>query len=233
MVSHALAAAIARTKADLDKDSTPAGRHALGVLEARTTGLVVQVSTPQRGTPFEFDQVGQEAGKPVRERVGLGYVTASKVTLPAHDGSMSVLPGHAPMVGLLGSGELRMTTRAARLPSARLIDHTIEIEDGVELRMFVSGGTFQIRDNEVLVLSERGFLPNRLVMDDLDDEDARRRIRARAADEGLEGEALSRAIRDAKKKEVAEKRKRVEAEDPSLQKEAEMQKIRAMEKLLG
>ena len=223
---------IAQAKGVLESENTPVHRHALGLLEARLTGLLVQVSTPQRGTPFVFEQVGKDRNKEVREAIQLGYVTAARVVIPAHDGSVCILPGHAPMVGLLGSGELVVTSRAARIPGPRIVDRTVEIPEGVQHRLFVSGGTFRVKDNRVLVLAARGFVPGQLVIDDLESEETRRKIQSRMAEEALEGETLQAVILEAKRHEVAEHRRETEARDPSLEKEAEIRRIRAMEKLL-
>lgn len=233
MASKVMEAEIARKNAEMEKNPSPGNQHALSLLEARVGGLLVHVNTPQRGTPFLLDQVGTDAGKEVQEKVGLGYVTASKVVLPAHDGSLCILQGHAPMVGLLGSGEVRVTTRAARIPSARFMDRTLEIQDSVVYRLFVTGGTFQVMENEVLILPERGFLPHALVVEDLDEEESRRAVKGRISEEDLEGEALNQVLLEAKKEEVARHRTAVEARDPSIEKEDEMTRIRAMEKVLG
>jgi F-type H+-transporting ATPase subunit epsilon len=61
---------------------------------------------------------------------------ASSLVAPAHDGEVGILYGHAPMVVLLGSGELR-----------------IQSLDG-ETRFHVSRGFMQVVDNEVSVLAE-------------------------------------------------------------------------------
>lgn len=62
---------------------------------------------------------------------------ASALVAPAWDGEMGVLPDHAPMVVLLGSGDLRIDAEAGQ-------------------RTFrVSGGFMQVVDNTVTVLSER------------------------------------------------------------------------------
>jgi len=233
MASQELQAEITRMQAEVEKDPSPANKFALRVLEARTSGLVVHVATPERGTPFWFEQAGMEAGKEVREPVQLQFVTAGKAVLPAHDGSLCILPGHAPMVGLLGSGELVVTSRKAELPSPRTPDRTIAVRDGEEFRFFVSNGTFRVKDNKVVILAARGFRPDRLAVDDLEDEERRREIQSRITQEGLEGEALQKVIVDAKKSEVAAKREALESRDPSLQKAEEMRAVRAMEKLLS
>lgn len=62
---------------------------------------------------------------------------ADMVVVPAHDGEVAFLPGHAPYVGLLGAGELRF--------------HTSE---GGTVRFFLAGGVVQVVENRVNVLAE-------------------------------------------------------------------------------
>src|SRR4051794_17801257 len=64
---------------------------------------------------------------------------ADFVALPMYDGELGVAPGRAPLIGRLGTGELR--TRKA----------------GVTKRYFVDGGFAQVRDNVVTVLTERAL----------------------------------------------------------------------------
>lgn len=67
----------------------------------------------------------------------VGYQgSAESVVAPAHDGMLGILHGHAPMVVLLGSGEL--TLRSAEGPR----------------RFHVARGFLQVLDNEVSVLAE-------------------------------------------------------------------------------
>lgn len=233
MGTKAVEAAVEQARTVLQQENTPARQHQLALVEARLEGLVVQVSTPQRGTPFQFELVGEDGGKPVREPLGAGWVTATKVQLPAHDGLVTVLPRHAPMVGLLGGGELILTTRKAAVPSPRFPDRTIEVAGDVEFRMFVSGGTYRVKDNLVLVLAERGFVPNRLILEDLEAEDDRRAVQAKAADGALEADGLHNEVLVLKKKEIAARLAAAEANPPSITKEAELAKLRAMEKALG
>jgi F-type H+-transporting ATPase subunit epsilon len=64
---------------------------------------------------------------------------ADFVALPMYDGEMGVLPGRAPLIGRLGSGELR-------------------VRNGKDIRrFFVDGGFVQIRDNVVTVLTARAL----------------------------------------------------------------------------
>ncbi len=61
---------------------------------------------------------------------------ADMVILPAWDGELGILRGHAPMMALLGEGTMRVT------------------RDGQEERFFVSGGFMQVADNIVSILSD-------------------------------------------------------------------------------
>ena len=63
---------------------------------------------------------------------------AESVVAPAFDGQVGILTGHAPMVTLLGRGELRVGDGAA---GAR--------------RFQVEGGFLQVADNLVRVVTER------------------------------------------------------------------------------
>jgi F-type H+-transporting ATPase subunit epsilon len=63
--------------------------------------------------------------------------SGESVIVPAHDGLMGILYGHAPLMTLLGTGEVRVT-------------------DGPTVhRIEVSGGFLQVVDNSVSVLAER------------------------------------------------------------------------------
>jgi F-type H+-transporting ATPase subunit epsilon len=62
---------------------------------------------------------------------------ADFVVAPAYDGEVGILRGHAPLMALLGEGQLR-------------------IRRGSEVERFhVAGGFLQVVDNQVTVLSER------------------------------------------------------------------------------
>lgn len=63
---------------------------------------------------------------------------ATSVVAPAYDGEVGILTGHAPMMTLLGKGELR-------------------IEGAGAARAFaIEGGFLQVVDNQVRVVTERG-----------------------------------------------------------------------------
>ena len=61
---------------------------------------------------------------------------AEMVVVPAWDGELGILRGHAPMLALIGSGTLRVTAGSA------------------ESRFQVEGGFLQVADNVVTILSE-------------------------------------------------------------------------------
>lgn len=63
--------------------------------------------------------------------------TADMVVAPAWDGEIGILRDHAPLVILLGEGELRVQSA------------------GSEQRFHVAGGFLQVADDVVTVLSER------------------------------------------------------------------------------
>lgn len=62
--------------------------------------------------------------------------TAEMVVAPAWDGEIGILHGHAPLVVLLGAGELRVRS------------------GGSEQRFHVTGGFMQVAEDVVTVLSE-------------------------------------------------------------------------------
>ena len=63
---------------------------------------------------------------------------ATSVVAPAFDGEVGILTGHAPMVTLLGKGELRLGAEGAG-----------------SKRFTVEGGFLQVVDNVVRVVTER------------------------------------------------------------------------------
>ena len=64
------------------------------------------------------------------------------VIVPAYDGLMGILVGHAPMMVLLGTGDV------------------VVKDAGQEHRVHVSGGFMQVIDDEVSVLAERVVTPD-------------------------------------------------------------------------
>ena len=60
--------------------------------------------------------------------------TATQVVAPAYDGEVGILPGHAPLLTLLGEGVLRI---------------------GADVRVRVKGGFVQVASNVVRVVTEQ------------------------------------------------------------------------------
>jgi F-type H+-transporting ATPase subunit epsilon len=90
---------------------------------------------------FETHAEGKKPGERLRcvvvtpERTVLDQL-AEFVALPLFDGELGVLPGHSPLIGRLGYGEMR--TKQA----------------GATQRFFVDGGFAQVRDNVVTILTD-------------------------------------------------------------------------------
>ena len=61
---------------------------------------------------------------------------ADSVVAPAYDGEVGILTGHAPMMAVLGNGELRLGNPGSR-------------------RFKVEGGFLQVLNDEVRVVTER------------------------------------------------------------------------------
>ena len=59
--------------------------------------------------------------------------TAQSVVAPAYDGEVGIMPGHAPLLTLLGEGMLRI---------------------GNDVKFKVTGGFMQVADNQVRVVTE-------------------------------------------------------------------------------
>ena len=64
-----------------------------------------------------------------------------EVILPATDGEIGILPGHTPMLAMLGIGQIRYRQGAA------------------VHRLVISWGFVEVLPDRVIVLAERGFLP--------------------------------------------------------------------------
>ncbi len=62
---------------------------------------------------------------------------AASLVIPAHDGEIAFLPGHAAFVGAIGVGELRTHT-----------------PDGKVHRWYLEGGVAQVLDNTITILAE-------------------------------------------------------------------------------
>lgn len=97
--------------------------------------------------------------------------TAEMVVLPMMDGERGVLPGHAPMIGRLAPGELRIQS------------------SGKTSRYFVDGGTVQIDRGGITVMTARSLAPQQIdvvkVRDELEKAEWRKPADGKEADERL------------------------------------------------
>lgn len=75
------------------------------------------------------------------DRIVYDSTGISSVTIPTKEGSITVLPGHIPLIAPIKTGEAHL------------------IKDGVTLGLAVSGGILEVRQNStVVILAERGEL---------------------------------------------------------------------------
>jgi F-type H+-transporting ATPase subunit epsilon len=102
---------------------------------------------------------------------------ATRVTVPAHDGEVGILPGHAWFLARLGVGELRVTL------------------DGRTRRLFVEGGFVQVSGDKVTVLTDAAS-----EMQDIDPEAAARLV------EELRGQGQGEAFAAATHRHLVMKR---------------------------
>lgn len=101
---------------------------------------------------------------------------AKGVVVPAFDGALGVLKGHAPLMALLGSGPLKITE-----------------PDGTEKNLAVRGGFLQVTRDKVTVLTPEAAEAGEIKSDELD-----------AELEEVEGEkATSEAAVEAKAQKIA------------------------------
>jgi F-type H+-transporting ATPase subunit epsilon len=90
---------------------------------------------------------------PIPTKIDLTVVTRERkileeqvdeVELPASDGEIGILPGHTPLLALLKVGQMRYR-----------VGTTIE-------RLVISWGFAEVLPDRVIVLAERGFLPEEI-----------------------------------------------------------------------
>ncbi len=72
---------------------------------------------------------------------------AESVVAPAFDGEVGILTGHAPLMTLLGKGELRLVAGGAGSAGG---------DGGGSRRFMIEGGFLQVLNNQVRILTERG-----------------------------------------------------------------------------
>lgn len=115
------------------------------------------------------------------ERVVLDQPVTS-VRIPGVDGSIGILPRHAPMVAALDAGVMRYRT------------------EGREEAMFVSGGFAEVRDKTVRIVSPAGEKPEEI------DEERCRAAEARARERLDQGKSVGDEPIDLARAEAALKR---------------------------
>lgn len=98
------------------------------------------------------------------------------VTLPGIEGELGVLPGHAPLVSMLGVGELRIK------------------RGGAEESFAIVGGFLQVRPDKVVVMAETADLASEI---DLERAQEARREAERALESGFHEAADLSAARAA------------------------------------
>lgn len=103
---------------------------------------------------------------------------AQFVALPLDDGELGILPGHSPMIGRLGFGELRL------------------VEAGKTMRLYIDGGFVQVADNIVSVLTPRAIPVEKLDTAVIQEQLARARGRQAHSPEAIA--ARDRAIHQAR-----------------------------------
>ena len=109
------------------------------------------------------------------------------VTVPLFDGEAGILADHAPMIGRLGPGELRVRTGSD------------------EDRYYVDGGNVQVEKNVVSVLTGRSMLASEIDV-----------AAARAALEAAENEPVSTpALAEIKRKAIAQARAQIQMAEKS------------------
>ena len=108
------------------------------------------------------------------------HVTDAQI--PAEDGMLGVLPEHAPLLSLLGTGPLTYTT-----------------PDGKDT-IFISGGTLQILNNQVRVLADRAEPVSEIDVSRA--ESALRRAQERLAAPSSAGIDVARALNAMKRAEA-------------------------------
>lgn len=73
--------------------------------------------------------------------------TAEFVALPLYDGELGILPGHSPLIGRLGYGEMRLRS------------------GGTTVAYYLDGGFVQVADNTISILTNRATPAKSLNLD--------------------------------------------------------------------
>lgn len=95
--------------------------------------------------------------------------TVDAVNLPGIEGELGVLPHHAPLVSMLGVGELRIR------------------KGGAEESFAIVGGFLQVRPDKIVVMAETADMASEIDLEKAQEA-------KRAAEQALEGEARTDAV---------------------------------------
>lgn len=117
---------------------------------------------------------------------------AESVVAPAFDGELGILPGHAPFVTLLGSGELRVRGAGADAGNTGRdapAGGEAENKAGEPRRTAIRGGFLQVHGNVVRVLTEEAVSAEELDRAALDKEAAE--LADRTAEQAADAEAAA------------------------------------------
>lgn len=112
------------------------------------------------------------------ERVLLNE-SATALRFPLYDGDIGILPGRAPLIGRLGTGELRLK------------------QGDTDRRFFIDGGFVQVNGSTITLLTERAVPADQLKVDDAEKQLAA--ALSRVAKTDVEQAAKTRDITRARK----------------------------------
>lgn len=163
----------------MEEESEIGRRLEAGVVEGQPPGAADVVKPEDLTLPHPMSNTSSSLPSPasgllvsiVTPEETVLEATAESVVLPLFDGEIGILRGHAPLIGRLGYGELRLRTGEA------------------VTKLYVDGGFVQVVDNVVSVLTGRA-----LPLDKLDADAARKQL-----EEGLARKASNpdeQAFRD-------------------------------------
>ncbi|MCZ7646389.1 MAG: ATP synthase F1 subunit epsilon [Planctomycetota bacterium] len=113
------------------------------------------------------------------------------LVVPAFDGELGVLPGHAAFIGLLGSGPVRVTR-----------------PDGSHMSFAIRGGFLQVKSNAATVLTQEAVRPEEIDSAALDSEFGEARAAMARSDEEVEAKEQKLAWIAARQKVLAAREER-------------------------
>lgn len=75
----------------------------------------------------------------------------SSVTVPSIQGAFQILENHAPIIAVLGKGEIRLNGSST---TEFFVEERFEKEGKNELILSINGGTIEQKDNRTIILAE-------------------------------------------------------------------------------